>query len=483
MAGRSALSALVVAALTIGLVPAAGAATRSVAVQTAAASQTPVIAYDAANGVYVSHDDGTLPVLVAGTGTEGPAVSLDGRTIAYRKSTSLWVVGPTGAGRHQVGTGAAPTQFAVSPDGSKIVGVRGGVLVEITVATGVAATVPGSTGETAPFYSPDGKTIAAKPASGAGTVFHTGSVRTVKPTVRPGEYSPNGTMLLSVIRPAGTVVASKVDGSGSVTIGTSQWAVDAHWLPSSGSTLYAAVDEIVNLGDPKNERTQVVRMRVGGTAVVLPLPYGVMDIATGGLVGRAGYTLTAAAHPATVLSGQRVQIQGTLRVVGSGAPMAGASIQIWRRRTGSAAPTMIGTVPTNAKGAYTVLQIPGNSYDFDLRYAGTAGTFVPHAFVSVRVASRVTSNVFASSSAPAGTKVNFTAATSPWHVWGKTYLQRRSGTTAVNVGPHNTDHYGKVVYSVAAPARGTSQYYRVLVPASSNFGFASAGPWTPITGR
>jgi hypothetical protein len=224
-------------------------------------------------------------------------------------------------------------------------------------------------------------------------------------------------------------------------------------------------------------------MRQGGGSVGIPLRVGAKGIRTGGLVGRAGYTVTATAHPAAVLSGQRVQIQGTLRVVGSGAPVAGASIQVWRRRPGLAAPTMIGTVPTNAKGAYTVTQIPSIPYDFDLRYVGAAGTYVSHHFVPVAVASRVTSNVFAHSSAPAGARVNFTATTSPQHVWGKTYLQRRSGTKAVTVGPHNTGPYGKVVYSVAAPARGTTQYYRVLVPASSNLGFASAGPWTPITGR
>jgi hypothetical protein len=235
-AGSLGLTTLLAAGLTVGVAPAAGAApaaATSAAAHAAAGSQSPIIIYEegtGGTGVYASHDDGTLPFLVAGPGAGGATVSLDGRTVVYAKSTAsfptppLWVVGSTGAGRRQVSSVEAPGELSLSADGSKVVGVRGGVLVEVTVATGASVTVPGSTGESWPSYSPDGKTIAAKPASGAGTVFHTGSVRTVKANVRPGEYSPDGSMLLSVIRPAGasvgTVVASRVDGSGDVTFGT-----------------------------------------------------------------------------------------------------------------------------------------------------------------------------------------------------------------------------------------------------------------------
>jgi hypothetical protein len=191
-------------------------------------------------------------------------------------------------------------------------------------------------------------------------------------------------------------------------------------------------------------------------------------------------TLTAHASPPDIIYGHSSTITATLTRAYDGAPLADAAITIATRHWNTSAPFVDRTtIRTDGNGRLSITQLPGISYDYQLRYAGDTDNAAVTASTRIRVAHRVTETLD-HASAPAGSYVHLTATVAPSYPDGKTYLQKYT-TRAVTVGPHNTGATSKVTYTIKAPAKGTKIKYRVAVPSGGSY-IAGYGAWLTITG-
>lgn len=429
-------------------------------------------------GIYVANIDGSGAVRVRVNGTS-PEVSSDGSLIAFEQSGALWTMNIDGSGATQIATGV--TAASSSADATKLVGVRGGSLVVIDRATHAVTAVPNSSGEEFPVFSPDGLSIAAgvDPLGANTSAVHSGpgwSTRTPKPYPN-GPYSPDGTMVLSVYN-FQRMAANPVDGRPQIALQDCQCGSEGAWSPKLSGTTLTALDSLA-FADP-SEIIRIIQGRPGSPEDVVV--FGGAGPSTANPWAPIGYTLTTAISPATAVYPQKVTITGTLRKVGSAAPVAGARVELYRRAAQSFTVllgpfTFVGTVTTGADGSYSATQIPGRPYEYQVRYNPTNGNAraVDQAFVKV---TPTIANIFSASTAKAGSKVALQVTTTPATRALKTYLQRRVGSRAVTVGPHNTDSSGAEVFLVTVPAKGATAYYRVSTAVSP----VSAGKWVPITG-
>ena len=192
--------------------------------------------------------------------------------------------------------------------------------------------------------------------------------------------------------------------------------------------------------------------------------------------------LTAHASPFDMTYQTRSVITGTLRDSFHNTVIAGATLTVARRvwqTTGAFLP--LGTVTTNAQGAFSFTQAPSISYDYLISYAGDANRSPASFDQRIRIAHKV-SIAANRTSAPAGSPILLTAHTLPVLANGKSYLAVRNAFgAAVRLGPHPTNSAGAVTYTIPAPARGTSRAYRVEVPGSNHY-IDGASPWVVVTG-
>ncbi len=191
-------------------------------------------------------------------------------------------------------------------------------------------------------------------------------------------------------------------------------------------------------------------------------------------------TLTAHAAPFDIVYGHSSTITATLTRTYDGTPLADAAVTIATRHTNTTDPFIDRTtIPTDATGKLSYLQIPGIGYDYQLRYPGDTDNAAVTAATRIRVAHRVTETLD-HASAPAGSYVHLTATVAPNYPNGKTYLQKFT-TRAITLGPHNTNSASKVTYTITAPTKGTTIKYRVAVPNSGSY-ITGYGTWLTITG-
>jgi hypothetical protein len=196
---------------------------------------------------------------------------------------------------------------------------------------------------------------------------------------------------------------------------------------------------------------------------------------------QVGSTLTGRAVPANLTYQQRSVVTGRLASVLTAEGLANAPITVARRRFGTTdAFAPVGLLHTDSSGAYGFAQAPSASFDYKLEYAGDPDHGSATITLQIRVARKVTDSVD-HPRATAGTIVLLTAVTAPALVNGKTYLQVMLSNGYRTLGPHNTTTAGRVVYSIRAPARGTTLRYRVYVPGVSGY-LNSYGGWVAITG-
>ncbi|MBL8211960.1 MAG: PD40 domain-containing protein [Bryobacterales bacterium] len=135
-----------------------------------------------------------LAALVLVTVGQDPAVSRDGRWLAYVADTGgLWIRAYSGGDPRQVAAqGSAP---AFSPDGGSLA-FRGKDGVYVSAVAGGRSRLVASGGER-PRYSPDGKQIAYHSASGLYLVAASGGqARQVHPGGKHAVWSPDGSRLL-----------------------------------------------------------------------------------------------------------------------------------------------------------------------------------------------------------------------------------------------------------------------------------------------
>src|SRR6266571_4445626 len=191
-------------------------------------------------------------------------------------------------------------------------------------------------------------------------------------------------------------------------------------------------------------------------------------------------TLTATASPGDIVYGHSSTIGATLTRAYDHAPLSNMPVTVATRPWKTTGPFVDRTtILTDAAGKLSYLQIPGISYDYELRYAGDADYAATTATTRIRVAHRVTDKLD-HASAPAGTYAHLTATVAPSYPDGKTYLQKYT-TRAVTLGPDNTGATSKVTYTIKAPAKGTKMKYRVAVPSGGSY-LAGYGAWLTVTG-
>jgi hypothetical protein len=169
-------------------------AAAAVAVTPAGASfpgQNGRIAYSCARDVCTMAADGTdRTQLTTGGGTFDPALSADGRRIAFFRNGGLWVMNADGSGAHGI-AGSTPTgrQPAWSPDGTRIAfsGIPAGRQYHIWVVgddgSNPVQVTNQSSGDFAPAWSPDGSRIAYTRTNNSTDIY------TVDPSA-PGSETP-----------------------------------------------------------------------------------------------------------------------------------------------------------------------------------------------------------------------------------------------------------------------------------------------------
>jgi hypothetical protein len=195
---------------------------------------------------------------------------------------------------------------------------------------------------------------------------------------------------------------------------------------------------------------------------------------------QAATAVTAHAAPFDLVYPGRSTISGTITRTYDGAPVANTTLTVAMRHWNTTDPFVDrATIAVDASGHFAFDQVPGISYDYELRYAGDDGHAAATGTTRIRVAHRVTQTID-HTRAPAGTPVHLTATIGPAYPNGKTYLQTYT-TRAINVGPHNTDAHSKVVYTIKAPAKGKKAMYRVFAPGTGSY-INGQGAWITITG-
>jgi hypothetical protein len=125
-----------------------------------------------ANGLVLASTDGSgSPVRLTTMGATNPAVSMDGRTVAFvhydpSGVPSIWTVPITGGTPVERVSGYLDPSWL--PDGQSLVAAPGGPLVTISPSNVVTA-IPGTANALQPAVSPDGKWIAYKYSDLQGT--------------------------------------------------------------------------------------------------------------------------------------------------------------------------------------------------------------------------------------------------------------------------------------------------------------------------
>jgi hypothetical protein len=192
---------------------------------------------------------------------------------------------------------------------------------------------------------------------------------------------------------------------------------------------------------------------------------------------QAGSALTTSVTPRAIVYGTRATIAGRLTRTSDGAPIAGASIAV---SAAGEPPRAVGTARTDADGRYSFAQAPAGTTYYRLSYAGDAEHGPAQAAPRLSVAPRVSERLD-HPAARAGTPVHLTALLSPASTGAsvQTYLQGVCGGLACTLGPHRTGPDARVVYTITAPARGTSRRYRVLV---AGYDVNAFGAWVTVTG-
>ena len=97
-------------------------------------------------------------------------------------------------------------------------------------------------------------------------------------------------------------------------------------------------------------------------------------------------SISAQASPATLAAGGRTTISGTLTRWFDRAPIARATINVYRQALGTTTPfAKLGTTTTDANGRWSFVQIPGVSYTYRMTFFRTPEQALATVDTQVRV--------------------------------------------------------------------------------------------------
>jgi WD40 repeat protein len=192
---------------------------------------------------------------------------------------------------------------------------------------------------------------------------------------------------------------------------------------------------------------------------------------------RPGSTLSMSVSPRTVLYGGEVTITGVLTRADTGEPIAGAGVRMYDGADDE------GVYTSRADGSVGVTfagEIGATTY-FGLSYPGDAehgpASVRRRAFLVLRVPESVDHT-----RARAGTPVHIAAVPVPVRRYARAYLQTTCGGLPCTLSRgSDANSWGRVVFTVKAPPRGTSRRYRVMVPDPWDH-VASYGGWITVYG-
>jgi hypothetical protein len=413
--------------------------------------------------------------------------SPDNTLLIYGSSAGQVVIRPDGTSKQvrEVPTGAW------SPAGSTMVALSDGRILSEDVASGTVTDL-GAAGTTVDGFAwlSDGSNFCK-----------TTLVSNVKSVVCPGGTVANAS------EPSVGGGTRAADGNGApgqvtLTTATAPGEVDLSWVAPASTPDYAGVEVRYALGSTPPStvtagtdggRLLAESSVIKGLAPDQPVAISVFTRDWFGNVSAAQTALITTPHQTiSALTGGAVpfdfyyrtntNVHGVLSDSHAHTGIANATLTVGRRPVGSTGSfTTTGTVHTNASGAYSFSQVPSNSAEYKITYAGDSAHAAASAVLRVRVA-HISSISVSNAHAKAGTRVNITATPAPNLPNGQTWLAVRTATGGTaRLGPHATNSAGTVIYTVTTPAKGKSVSYRVEIPGSGGY-IDGGSPFVTITG-
>lgn len=177
-------------------------------------------------------------------------------------------------------------------------------------------------------------------------------------------------------------------------------------------------------------------------------------------------TLTASA-PTAVTYGSSGTVLGHLVLAGTPFGLSGEKVALYQRASSTASWTLVTTHLTDARGNTSFLVKPLHTELYLLRHpADQFTTTSSSAAKTVKVAWRVTANLTRTSVAPKAADA-VTATVAPNAKGTTVTLQRKSGTSWVNVATKTLSSTSTASFTFAAPGTAGKYDYRVVKPAST----------------
>lgn len=259
---------------------------------------------------HVNATGGGLRRLAAGT---APAWSPDGTRIVFVRGTGVFAIKPDGTGATRLTQTARATAgpLSWSPDSTRIAVSRGGDIYSVRAdGSGETRLTSSRRSETQPAWSPDGARIAYVDGSMIAVVNADGTGATRLTKASEGDRSPawspdsNRIAFVRVDLDQGALWVMNADGSGQRQLIPATSYVDSpQWAP--GGSFIVAGDWYSGSGNwPQDPGIRLVSPVDGKARKIAPLPHSpveIRDARTGRLIKR--FTIQGHAHATALASG------------------------------------------------------------------------------------------------------------------------------------------------------------------------------------